>query len=519
MKMKFLSALKTDTLSERKKLFLSIATIVFLTAIIYWQSFSFELIYFDDDSLLLNHEEFTTTEIIYSAVTSNYLNGHYYRPIVSLSLIADSQFGNTFSHLLNYFIHLLVCSMLFLFLVREKIPMAIATCAVLLFGMNAIHANAVGWIAGRGDLLSALFTMVGMLFVQKYFTKGETKYLLLSLLIIFFAALSKESALLVSILFLIKIIFHQPLLKEKFFTTSLAVAALLFFYFIMRIFLSSHVNIDKFSFEHAIMNWFIPFETISKFFTQQNINALNSFNHFSTAIGIAIFLLLISLPFLLREIDKLKYYFGLIWFFVLFIPSMSFRTMSNEIFYYWDSRSYLPLIGIAFSVAELFKALYLKISQKIYYVTLIAALFYAGLAAFDKLSYYRNAETYWSEVGREYSHSSLPNVALFNFYSEKKNTKEAEKQLKLAINKNPKDLSLKQKLVNFYKAHNEQEKSFLLLKEMIFKERIEEQYFIDLFISEAIEMKKYEELKLLIDEFELSEEIRQKIFFHLQNER
>ena len=95
-----------------------------------------------------------------------FLAGHYYRPITSVTFIVDSILGEQsyfIYHLTNFLIHLFASILIFLIVENLGYSLITSLTTALFFALNPIHINAVGWIAGRGDLFAAFFSVLSML--------------------------------------------------------------------------------------------------------------------------------------------------------------------------------------------------------------------------------------------------------------------------------------------------------------------------------------------------------------------
>lgn len=89
----------------------------------------------------------------------------YYRPLVTVSFLIDRAIwgANPFGfHLTVLLIHALASVALFA-LARRIAPGAGALVAALLFAVHPVHAEAVGWISGRADVIAALLGFVALL--------------------------------------------------------------------------------------------------------------------------------------------------------------------------------------------------------------------------------------------------------------------------------------------------------------------------------------------------------------------
>ncbi len=91
----------------------------------------------------------------------------YYRPLISLSFLADFAFWGVSPfgyHLTNILLHALVSVLVFLFLSRVfRRREGVALVSALLFAVHPVHAESVSWISGRTDLIATLFLLASLL--------------------------------------------------------------------------------------------------------------------------------------------------------------------------------------------------------------------------------------------------------------------------------------------------------------------------------------------------------------------
>lgn len=483
----------------------------------YLKSIISELIFLDDDTLVfVKFADYGFAENLINSFSTNYLGGHYYRPITLITLLFDSIFTqHSFIsfHLTNLFLHLATSIIIFLVIKKLGYDLTIAFLIALMFSIAPININAVGWIAGRGDLLTAFLSIVAFYFFLKYLHNGSVLQITSVYLLLIFAILSKEASLLVPFLFLIFYFIESKdfLLNKKTVGALLIVGIVFGFYFLLRLLLQPGVHIDKFSFSEYLNNGFVIPETISKFFIPYFIKALSSFDLFATIPGIVIIIFLIAIPFPLSSISKSRYYFGLIWFVLLLLPGMVFRTMQQDGFYYWDCRSYLPLIGLSITLAEIIKAVnFQKYKRSIY---AIIGLYMISLTAttFIKIDLYKNPITYWGSVKADFPDRFLPYIGLFNYYNHKKDFINAENQLLAGIKIKPNEFTLRQLLINFYTTRKEKQKAFLASKNAIDNNVDDFSNLFEDYIMLAIELNNLNEVENLIDKKSNNEKFSAKI--------
>ncbi len=108
-------------------------------------------------------------------------DGNLWRPITTLSLELDWRLSGgspVWFHLVNLILHTAVTLLLFGLLLRLlrglpggplgrpsgrlRLEKAVALAAALLFAVHPVHTEAVTWVAGRAELLAALFTLAAL---------------------------------------------------------------------------------------------------------------------------------------------------------------------------------------------------------------------------------------------------------------------------------------------------------------------------------------------------------------------
>lgn len=133
-----------------------------------------------------------------------------YRPLYSLSFALDFWLYGTNSvgyHLTNIALHFLSSFFVYL-LALELIPgerkREIAVTAGALFALYPVHPEAVTWIAGRVDLIAAVFYLPALIFFLRWLRTDKRLYLTLSLAFFILSLLGKEMAVaLPGVLFLL----------------------------------------------------------------------------------------------------------------------------------------------------------------------------------------------------------------------------------------------------------------------------------------------------------------------------
>lgn len=122
----------------------------------------------------------------------------FYRPLQILSYAVDHRFwGLNYAgyHLTNVVLHILAALSVFQFtrMITRKETLSFFAAAV--FAVHPANTEAVSYISGRADPLSALFVFLCLICYIKYLDTSDVKYYILFPLCYFCALMSRESGL------------------------------------------------------------------------------------------------------------------------------------------------------------------------------------------------------------------------------------------------------------------------------------------------------------------------------------
>jgi len=149
--------------------------------------------------------------------------GNFYRPLVSVSFMLDYQLSGgprpdphqfrppmdlspRWFHVSNIFWHVLAGCLFYLLLVQMRLPVVPALLAALVYIVHPLHTEAVAYISGRADMMSAAFMYAGLLTGLYAVSRPSWAYALFPLLFFVLALLSKESSLIFPVLWLVILI-------------------------------------------------------------------------------------------------------------------------------------------------------------------------------------------------------------------------------------------------------------------------------------------------------------------------
>lgn len=259
--------------------------------LLYFKSISFGLTDLDDDQLVQGNYNFNhNLSNIPKAFTTDAIQNPgdtkiYYRPLLTISFMFDSQFGGSnpsFYHFSNIVIHILSVWLLFIFLQKLKISRLVSFLLSLVFAVHPALSQAVAWIPGRNDSLLALFSLPSFIFFIDYLEKKKKVYVFLHLLFFLFALLTKETGLIIIPLVLLYLFLEKH-----------------------RIITRSNVFI-LFSWSGIFIIWFLLRKSALGFNTSFSFEVLTSQNIFSFFLSTIIYIGKIFLPINLSGTPTLR---------------------------------------------------------------------------------------------------------------------------------------------------------------------------------------------------------------------
>lgn len=438
--------------------------LIFMTSIVFLSSLGYEFIFLDDTSIIYDgYERISSFEKIPEAFTANYLGGHYYRPFTVITFILNALVSgqHPFSyHALNLLIHVLTTFFIYRILIWAGNKKHIAAITAMIFGLSAIHINAVGWIAGRADLLTGFFGSVTFLFLLKHQSRLTLSRICICFICLMSAILSKESAVILPFLILFYFLPNKTTALNKKVILSAAMLSTIIFYLFLRSAVSGSVQTDKVPLSMILTNLRVMPETLTKFFFPFDIDALPDFSPVTTSTGVLIFLVLLFLPAVFKKINKKIYFSGIAGFILLMIPGMFFRTMAMDGYYYWDCRSYLPLIAMTLPVAEILNSLIKRFDPKIILNIVYIFIFMLAMGTIYHLQKYSDGNVFWSSVAEDYPERYLSYIGLFNYNKHYGNKTTAESNINEAVRLNPENVSNRIIKINFLNERGKYEKTF-----------------------------------------------------------
>jgi len=394
----------------------------------------------------------------------------YYRPLLLFSFALNYAVGklNPFGyHLVNNIIHIANGIIIFYILswyVFKKQWMAFL--AALIFLIHPAQSENVVYVPSRGDLLSSLFMLLGLLFWLKGLEVKKYLYGTLSIVSLFLALLSRENAIIFPFLALV---FYISFISKENFLTSIKQGffkliphgALVVLYLILRLTVLNFRNflnfgnydsgslyaqslfVRFFTFMHAFLeylkNIFFPINIYQKLTFPISASFFSWPVWFSFIILVALFVLIVVLYQKNKGAHFNMWFFGWGWFFAALLPSVGIIPVNVIMM---DHFTYLALIGVFIICIWYFDMLltYLKLHRQeairtILIIGVAAYLSFFSFVTVQRIIIWGNPEKLLQETITHEPGATIAYEELGAFYFNTRNYPKAQEYFSAAIEK------------------------------------------------------------------------------------
>lgn len=438
----------------KKQNLIAVILIAFIGLIIYANSL-FNSFIWDDYSLVVNNQlirSFDYIKRIFKANLYNELRGvratDFYRPVQNLTYTLDYRFFglNPFGyHLSNILFHILNALLVYclIFIMAKRRDLALITG--LLFVVHPVHTEAVTYIAGRADLLVALFMLLSMIFFviyPRYINLKKNIFYILSLFCFILALLSKELAIILPLILLlydfsfseakpgnlvaflkrysafliVDLIYISLRLTTLHFASSEGVYLTGIYPFYSRLIIFLH------AFNIYFRVLFFPLDLHMCRIFVLSLKLLDPVTFFS---GLS-FLLSVALIIYAYKKSRLIFFGGL-WYLILLFPQSGFYPINA---FMADHFLYLPSIGFFF-ILSIILTRYL--TRKLLIVLMITLLGFYSTITIIRNYEWRNPGYFYRQVIERSPYCLDAYVNLGVYYRDKGQYEQAEKLFKKAV--------------------------------------------------------------------------------------
>lgn len=344
--------------------------IVLAVFFVYAQTLFYDLSYSDDHVLLgyqynYNADLSNIGQAFQEDIFQTPLGlGSYYRPMLRLSFMLDSQFGpqnvTLLAHLTDLILHSLAMCFLFMLLLRMQVRKTLAFAFTLLFALHPVFVQTVALIASRNDTLLAVFILPAMLQFMAFVETKKIKYLLWHFVFLLLALFTKETAATLPLVALAYVLIFIGKNDLRIYWKKYALAGILwviclFVWFQARsLALGHNIAGTEFDLFGSIFESFpvlIPY--VGKIFLPFDLAPFPILADMSFTYGI-ITIILLAMWFLASRMKNNKMLiFGVLWF-GAFI-ALALVKPANTIAEFSEHRLYLPAMGFIFIILGLGK--------------------------------------------------------------------------------------------------------------------------------------------------------------------
>jgi tetratricopeptide (TPR) repeat protein len=376
--------------------YVAIVAVVFA---VYGQTLFFDLVYFDDDKLILGDQAFLRNPANVGRAFQRDVFGDgssKYRPLLTLSLMLDAWASGTRPvgyHLSNVALHAAASAGVFLFLVTLGYPRGPSGLAGIVFAVHPVLTSGVAWIPGRNDSLLTVFALAAWLALTRYI-RSESPRAYAAHVVLFAAALfTKETALALP---LVAACYSGLLARESLLTRRAALLAvgwlaIVIGWLVLR---QPAARRPPVTLETLALNSRWILELLGSVLLPVRLPAYPMYSAWGTAIGVVAVLLLAGAVSLVRRERMRHVLFGVTWFVLLLVPTLTSRT-NPAAFEYLHHRAYLPLVGLTIVALEVGSAL--RAGRR---VAIALAVILAGLTIVHARQF-RDGVTFWSAAAAD----------------------------------------------------------------------------------------------------------------------
>ena len=377
--------------------------------VLFGQSIRFNYTYLDDQLLILGKmdrlQSFSTLKTVFSedVFQSPPGRGYYYRPVLTLSFMADAMIGKgsfAMFHFSNIAYHILATFLLFLFFMELGYDRLRSMLFGLFFLVHPMVTQAVAWVPGRNDTLLAIFIIGSFIFWLKFLKQGRRRYLLLHLFFYILALLTKENGV---VLPLMIVLYTAVVIRpafSRYFLAGIGWVIITLVWAVARHNALGGAAAVPFSLQllsvFKSLPAMIPFLGKVLFPFNLSVFPILADMKVSAILGI---LTLVVLGFLVWRSKPKQWFlcfFGLLWFVAFLAPS--FVSVNHQIPNFSEHRSYLSLAGILLFILATGPVVKINFTRPVpVSVFLGICLLFSGLT-FLHARYFKDQLTFWQNA-------------------------------------------------------------------------------------------------------------------------
>jgi len=355
-----------------------------------------------------------------------------YRPLQTLSFMADYSIWRYCAegyHFTSLMCHIFTVISLYFLIVNLFGDRILAGLASLVYSLHPLHVEAVGYISGRSDIISAFFVINAFNSYLLYEKKGKIVHAFMTVILFAMALFSREN----SIIFPVIILSYNYIFKKhvkKYLLMGLTVIAIMYmefrFILLKKILLSAMPQNDLLLRIPSVFEAFLNYIMLLIFPCKLHMEygyKYYQFYDFKVIAGMMVFVFL--LYYIIKGKNNIVRY-GLIFFILTFIPISNVIKLNAYMAEHW---MYTPAIGFCIifgyfvNLCILNKNRYIK---EIGCMILLIAVIYYGSTSYNQNILWGDPEKLYKNILKynKFSVRALLNIS--TFYVESGRYSEAE---------------------------------------------------------------------------------------------
>jgi tetratricopeptide (TPR) repeat protein len=331
-----------------------------------------------------------------------------------------------------------LCSLAFFhFLKKAGFNPMLSLAGALIFAVHPLNTNSVAWIAGRNDMIMALFCLLSFNFFLNYLKSGKSNDMVLHAVLLALAFLSKETALFLPFVLSAYIVVYKDLKSLRQIIQKLWPFWIACFssFLILRFTASLGQEINQFGADVFLGNLRVIPVILQKLILPVNLSTLPTYSQFSILSGLILIAVLAFIyMFKIRQTGNRHFYFGLLMFLITILPSCIAGIKNNLNWNeYLETRAYLPIAGLIFLVAGLASKL-IESKGRHFTASAAALVIVLMMLTITNSRNYASAVSYFENAVAKDNTRPLFHLQLSRLYVKKGKWDEAEKHLWKAAN-------------------------------------------------------------------------------------
>jgi Flp pilus assembly protein TadD len=428
--------------------FLWIAGVVLL---VYFRALSAGFVHLDDHKLIVENFSFINDlanlpRLFVDDVFHEAPKDSFYRPILALSLMVDSQVGQTAPwvyHLTNVLIHVSACWLAYRLLLRMRYPAGLSLAAALVFAVHPLLAQAVAWVPGRNDSLLAVFCLGAFLLLLRFLETKRWRACAGHLLFFALACFTKETAL---ALVPVCLLYLFAVAGEKPFSSNLKIlaagwAGVLGLWAALRSVAIAGPGWKILAETAAGLptNFPVVVQAVGKMLLPFNLSVLPTVEDTGSVYGLLSVAALAAALVFSKNVRWKHVLFGAGWFALFLAPTLvpTFVVPGSLAAIFLEHRNYLPLIGVILVALEIdWVRRFDPAAPKQAAVFLIVAGLFAGLT-WARTGTFKDKFSYWQSAVQSAPGSSVAHMNLGSAYQTEGLLVQAEAEFRKTLELNP----------------------------------------------------------------------------------